>query len=48
MFFSIDLNYIIADQNYYKKIKEYYFKKYLDESICMEEKNYNIYEGNNY
>ena len=48
MFFSIDLNYIIADQNYYKKIKEYFFKKYLDESICIEEKKYNIYEGNNY
>ena len=48
MFFSIDLNYIIADQNYYEKIKEYFFKKYLDESICIEEKNYNVYEGNNY
>ena len=48
MFFSIDLNYIIADQNYYKKIKEYFFKKYLDENICIEEKKYNIYEGNNY
>ena len=46
--FVIDMNYITSDRSYYENIKKYFFKKYLDEKICVEEKVYKTYEENNY
>ena len=46
--FVIDLNYITCTRNYYESIKNYFFKKYLDEKICVEETVYKTYEENNY
>ena len=34
--FYIDNNYIISGMEYYNIIKEYFFKKYLDNKVCLE------------
>lgn len=46
--FVIDMNYISTTRIYYESIKKYFFKIYLDEEICVEEKVYIKDEGNNY
>ena len=35
--FSLDYNFILSGQDYYEKIKQYFFKKYLENKICIEE-----------
>ena len=46
--FVIDLNYITCTRYYYENIKNYFFKKFLDEKICTEETVYRTYDENIY
>lgn len=46
--FIIDLNYISCTRHYYDSIKQYFFKKYLDEKICTEEIVKTTYEDDNH
>ena len=46
--FVIDMNYISSTRIYYESIKKYFFSKYLDEKICVEEKVNKLYEDDNF
>lgn len=48
VFFTLELNYIVSDKNYYENIKDSFFKKYLLSKVCEEETLYKTYEGNNH
>ena len=43
--FNIDYNYIISEKDYYDKIKNSFFKKYIDNKICTEKFSYITYQG---
>ena len=46
--FHLDYNYIISGKEYYDKIKQKFFKKYLDNRACMEENSKKFYDGQNH
>jgi len=44
----IDNNYIISEIEYYDNIKKFFFKKYLDDNICIEKSSYKSERFKNY
>ena len=46
--FVIDMNYISSTRIYYESIKNYFFKKFLEQKLCVEEKVFIPDEDNNY
>ena len=41
----LDYNYILSDKEYFNKIKKYFFEKFLENKICIEEDSDIIYGG---
>ena len=46
--FHLDYKYIISRKEYYERIKQKSFKKYLDDRICIEENSKKSYDGQNH
>ena len=46
--FIVDYNYIISDKEYYQKIRQSFFQKYIDNKMCATKYSYKAYEGKTY
>ena len=46
--FIVDYNYIISDKEYYQKIRQIFFQKYIDNKICITKYHYKTYAGKTY